>query len=449
MILLEICKNSSILRTMLVIKILLKIILIIGPIIVVLFSIVNFFKVVISGDAKDLKTSTFLLVKRIIACLIIFLLPTIMNYTFNSLVKTNNDSVMQCIENATLEKVKYYEQLEKEESLKEKETRVNEKSTTDNKQSKTKNKSKSNSNSRSNSSKKSTDSQDKTVPTLKNTIAIDNKHFNYAKINTKLKGNISWKSNNENIVTVSNGIVKSKSNSEGETTIIASNGSESEQYRVVVIAQRNAKFVRDDNDYSNEVKEAYINNAEILCHSKDISNLPECQKATFPVYTGDFTSAVRFAKTATRHEMTKDIGISAANYLIFISSKKQTLTLLEKINGEWKVKYSFVSSTGRDFSTKGDYSFAFYAGVVEYDSNPAVKKCKSNAINQFKQGKKKGGLRIKEANIKEPSISGRWIHYSSALGYPSSAGCNHLSCENYETIRDIVKDNLGTRIIVF
>ncbi|MBR4261828.1 MAG: hypothetical protein IKQ35_00505 [Bacilli bacterium] len=436
MVLLNVCENVAALKILLFFKSLLKIIFIMGPILVIIFSAVSFFKVVMSGDAKDFNKSFIILLKRLIACAAIFFLPTIVNVIINDLLESDNN-IMICIENANPEKIKYYEKQQKaklREKLKNQETKKDSKKEIDEKN---------------NSSSSNDNENNKTTKKLKHLIAIDNSHYNYAKIETNLTGNITWKSNNNKIATVKNGVVTAKKNADGETLIIASNGVESEQFRVVVISQRSSNFKKDKNDYSDEVKEAYINNAEALCHSKNLSKFPECKKATIPIYTGDYTSAVRFAKTATKREIKKKVGISATNYLIFVSSKKQTLTLLEKVNDEWKVKYSFISSTGRDFSVKGDYSFAFYAGVIEYDSNPAVKKCGSTAINQFKQGKKKGGLRIKEKNIREPAITGRWIHYSSALGYPSSAGCNHLSCKDYVTIRDIIKDNLGTRIIVF
>ena len=422
------CNNPELGSILFLINNILNIVIIIGPILAIISLTIHFINLMRNPDDKKTPKK---IKNSILALVFLFFVPTIVN-AFMYMLDDSNEFSACWVQS----KKPNYNSSYLKPSGKKKSSIINESSQYE----------KGGNNSNSNSSIGNSDSS---VPSLGNIIAIDNKHYNYAVINTKLVGNITWKSANHNIATVNNGVVVARENADGETVVTASNGTENEQYRVVVIAQRSANFKRDDNDYSNEIKESYINNAEILCHSQDLSKFSECSSVTFPIYTGDYSSAVKFAKTVNRRDMTKDVGISATNYLIFVSSKKQTLTLLEKVNGEWKVKYSFISSTGRDFSVKGDYSFAFYAGVVEYDSNPAVKKCGSNAINQFRQGKKKGGLRIKEANIKESAISGRWIHYSSALGYPSSAGCNHLSCNDYQVIRDIIKDNLGTRIIVF
>ena len=443
---LNVCQDSSFLRAIIIIKSFLKILFIVTPILVIIFSTIDFGSAVTAGKADVLQAKGIMLVKRLFACIIIFFVPSMVNYLVESFSTYNKEGLYQCLENATMEKVRYYEQLENER-IKFEQDQIEGQVDTDELNETTK-QSDGGNNGINNGSSYSSNVDNTTNYTPDFFGAIDNKHYNYVTFESKLTGNVVWSSNTPNIATVNNGVVTAVSGASGTAKIIATNGSVKEEYTVEVIPQRAANFVKDSVDYSNEVKEAYINNAEKICHSGSV-NYIECIADTFPVYTGDFTSAVNFARTATKHMMSKGVGISATNYLIFVSSKKQTLTLLEKIDGIWKVKKSYSSSTGRNFSVKGDYSFAFYVGVVEYDSNPAVKNCKNSAINQFRQGKKKGGLRIKEANIKEPAISGRWIHYSPILGYPSSAGCNHLSCDAYSEVRDIVKDNLGTRVIVF
>ena len=88
MVLLNVCENVAALKILLFFKSLLKIIFIMGPILVIIFSAVSFFKVVMSGDAKDFNKSFIILLKRLIACAAIFFLPTIVNVIINDLLKS-------------------------------------------------------------------------------------------------------------------------------------------------------------------------------------------------------------------------------------------------------------------------------------------------------------------------------------------------------------------------
>ena len=135
MVLLNVCENVAALKILLFFKSLLKIIFIMGPILVIIFSAVSFFKVVMSGDAKDFNKSFIILLKRLIACAAIFFLPTIVNVIINDLLESDNN-IMICIENANPEKIKYYEKQQKaklREKLKNQETKKDSKKEIDEK----------------------------------------------------------------------------------------------------------------------------------------------------------------------------------------------------------------------------------------------------------------------------------------------------------------------------
>ncbi len=114
MILFSICTSSTGLRTLLIIKILLQVICTIIPLVIIYRAFSVSFKSSIDGGEsakKDLST----LFKSFIAGLIIFLVPTVINYTFTTLLDTKNDFVI-CINNASLEGVLAAEAKEEQEA---------------------------------------------------------------------------------------------------------------------------------------------------------------------------------------------------------------------------------------------------------------------------------------------------------------------------------------------
>lgn len=113
-LMLNICNSSGVLRLFYFFKIVLSIILTILPIIVIITTIINTFKIVLDGKSDTIKSTLIISFKRILASIIIFLLPTIMNYIFTSLVDMNIDFAT-CITNANLDYIKEMEKQEKEE----------------------------------------------------------------------------------------------------------------------------------------------------------------------------------------------------------------------------------------------------------------------------------------------------------------------------------------------
>lgn len=112
-ILSSICSSSGVLRLFYILKLLLQIIFIVVPIIVIIMSIVDFSKVVISGKSDTMNSTLTQCAKRIIAGLIIFLIPTLMSTLFEYLVDMNFE-FGTCVTNATLEGIKNAEQQEKD-----------------------------------------------------------------------------------------------------------------------------------------------------------------------------------------------------------------------------------------------------------------------------------------------------------------------------------------------
>ncbi len=118
--LLSICDKSSMLQVFLIIKILLKTICSVVPIIIIIVSMINLSKVISDGQKETFVEAVKQTIKRVIAGLIIFLLPTTINYIFNSIAKGSTSEITKCYESATKEKI---EALKKEEERKRKEER--------------------------------------------------------------------------------------------------------------------------------------------------------------------------------------------------------------------------------------------------------------------------------------------------------------------------------------
>lgn len=80
---LGLCDTEAFLRTMKIVNIAMTIIKIIVPITIIIMGMVDLGKVVMSGKDDEIKKSTSLLARRLIAGIIIFLLPTLLDFIFN------------------------------------------------------------------------------------------------------------------------------------------------------------------------------------------------------------------------------------------------------------------------------------------------------------------------------------------------------------------------------
>ncbi len=84
---LSICEKSYMVQIFLIIKIFFKMLCILAPIIIIIASIYSVFKTIKSGKDEDIKDNLTMLVRRVIAGLLIFFLPSIISYVFTNLVK--------------------------------------------------------------------------------------------------------------------------------------------------------------------------------------------------------------------------------------------------------------------------------------------------------------------------------------------------------------------------
>ena len=109
------CDKSYIVQIMLIVKTFLKIVCYIAPPIIIITSIITFFKAITSGKEEDLKDSGKLLVRRIIAGLIIVFLPIIISYVFNSFTLGDKLEFLACFESASKERVESLRQKEEAE----------------------------------------------------------------------------------------------------------------------------------------------------------------------------------------------------------------------------------------------------------------------------------------------------------------------------------------------
>ncbi len=110
------CDKSYTVQVFLVLKYLIKFVCIVVPIIIIIASIIGITKVVVNGKDDDLKDELKKVVKRIIAGLVIFFIPSILGYVFTNIVKGEGETILTCINSATAEKVKSLKEKEEKEA---------------------------------------------------------------------------------------------------------------------------------------------------------------------------------------------------------------------------------------------------------------------------------------------------------------------------------------------
>lgn len=103
MFILSICDNAEILSVLRLIKIVIGIIRVVVPILLILSLSLEFAKAVMSSDSDLLKSASSAAVKKCIAAILIFFIPTFMNMIGNM---TSDDGMYKtCLENATTENI--------------------------------------------------------------------------------------------------------------------------------------------------------------------------------------------------------------------------------------------------------------------------------------------------------------------------------------------------------
>ncbi len=290
----------------------------------------------------------------------------------------------------------------------------------------------------------------------KDLVVLTVKFYNRATITADVTtyGNVSdkvsWESSNSDVVAVSSsGDVLAKSPGTAYITATTKDGVSAKTKVKVIDRMRknpNNTWNISDKDFTDEEKESYLDNAEELCHSKWFKEDPEryyyCKKQEYVYYTGSPDKLVK-------HTMTKKVGVSATDYAIFISSAKQSISLLKmNSNGKWKVLRTARTST-RPAYNDGHYRHDFYMGASYVLDNFFGK-----IIIQFSDvDYYKGDNRLPNSTTVEPHYAHRAIHRTpeaeSMLGIPRSAGCARVPNEFIQYLVETLKNQYGTRIIYF
>lgn len=123
---LSICDKSYLMQIILIVKTFFKIACLLAPFLVMFFSIIGTFKIVQSGKEEDLKDYFKVSIKRLIAGLVIFFIPTIINYLYVGLLGNSDIDFLVCFESASKEKVESLKQKEEAEAEAEKKTKEKE-----------------------------------------------------------------------------------------------------------------------------------------------------------------------------------------------------------------------------------------------------------------------------------------------------------------------------------
>ena len=112
MYVLGICDSSAILNVFWIIKLVIMIISVCVPIILMVMLMIDFMKAIQVGDQDLLKKARDIAVKRSIACVLIFLVPTFVNVLTK--VTSGNSDYHVCYEGATLDYISQRKSEEKE-----------------------------------------------------------------------------------------------------------------------------------------------------------------------------------------------------------------------------------------------------------------------------------------------------------------------------------------------
>jgi hypothetical protein len=89
---LHFCQQPGVLRTMKIIGLIISVIKVLLPVIIIITGMITFAKVVISGKDEDFKESAKTMIKKVIAGIIIFLIPEMIHFVFVKVVNSNSTS---------------------------------------------------------------------------------------------------------------------------------------------------------------------------------------------------------------------------------------------------------------------------------------------------------------------------------------------------------------------
>lgn len=92
----EFCSYSGVLKAFKIIGIVLKVVSIVAPILLIIVTVVSISKTILSGDSGDFSKHIGTFVKRLIAAVAIFFIPSIFDFIFNNLVLNDTSEYKTC-----------------------------------------------------------------------------------------------------------------------------------------------------------------------------------------------------------------------------------------------------------------------------------------------------------------------------------------------------------------
>lgn len=93
---LNLCAEKGVQQTFMIVGYALIIIKIVVPILLMIYGCIDMFKAVIGADSDAVKKQTMVLAKRAIAAIVIFLIPTIVDFAFTALVNDSSTGFDTC-----------------------------------------------------------------------------------------------------------------------------------------------------------------------------------------------------------------------------------------------------------------------------------------------------------------------------------------------------------------
>lgn len=98
---LNVCTNDQLIWIIQLLRIVIRIIAIAAPFALIIFGSLDFFKAIIAGDEKEMKAKRKPFIGRLIAAIIILLMPTIVNLIMKTIASTSNTTFAVCWNEAT------------------------------------------------------------------------------------------------------------------------------------------------------------------------------------------------------------------------------------------------------------------------------------------------------------------------------------------------------------
>ena len=92
----DLCTDVGVLKAFRIIGIILKIISVVVPIILIGVTIISISKTILSGDSSDFSKHASTFVKRFIAAAVIFFVPMLFDFIFNTLVNNDTSKYKAC-----------------------------------------------------------------------------------------------------------------------------------------------------------------------------------------------------------------------------------------------------------------------------------------------------------------------------------------------------------------